>query len=178
MLSQKQRGVLTGMVAAVVASILGIGAAVIFAPRWLLAGGPFPATLAFSLKWDVAVAFCLAASIGALARHRFFTPEDIDGGGLSPGTAKAHILQSTLQNTLEQTVLAVGVHSAWAVAMPAVWLSAVPAAVALFVIGRVLFWRGYGKGAAARSFGFALTFYPSILMLLAIIVYLVRGVFV
>lgn len=178
MLSEKQRGVLAGMVIAVAITVLAIGAAVVFAPPWLLAGGAFPATIAFSLKWDVAIVFCLAASIGMLARHRFFTPEDIDGSGLSPGTARAHVLQSTLQNTLEQAVLAVAVHSAWAVAMPAAWLGAVPAAVALFVIGRVLFWRGYGKGAAARSLGFALTFYPSLLMLLAIIVYLVRGVFV
>jgi len=177
MLSEKQRGVLTGMVAAVVISIAGLGATVVFAPPWLLAGGAFPATIAFSMKWDVAVVFCLAASIGMLARHRFFTPADIDGSGLSPGTAKAHLLQATLQNTLEQTVLAVGVHSAWAVAMPASWSSAVPVAVALFVIGRMLFWRGYGKGAAARSFGFALTFYPSLLMLLAVVVRLVYGMF-
>lgn len=178
MLTRKQRGVLAGMVGGVLLSIPGIGAAVIFAPRWLIPGSPFPATIAFSLKWDVAVMACLAISIGLLAKHRFFTPEDIDGGGRSPGTARAHVLQSTLQNTLEQAVLALGVHSAWAVAMPAAWLGAVPAAVALFVIGRVLFWRGYGKGAAARSFGFALTFYPSVLMLLAIIVYFLLGIFV
>ena len=54
---------------------------------------------------------CLAINIGLLARHRFFTPDDIDGGGLTPGTATAHILQSMLQNTLEQSVLALGVHA-------------------------------------------------------------------
>lgn len=38
----------------------------------------------------------------------------------------------------------------------------------LFVIGRILFRRGYAKGAAARSFGFALTYYPSLLMLFTV----------
>ena len=30
----------------------------------------------------------LAVCIGRLASHRFMTPEDIDGGGLTPGSAE------------------------------------------------------------------------------------------
>jgi hypothetical protein len=74
-----------------------------------------------------------------LARHRFFTPADIDGGGLSQGTSEAQLLQSTLQNTLEQAVLALSVHPIWAAAMPRTWQAAVPAAATLFVFGRLLF---------------------------------------
>ena len=33
---------------------------------------------------------------------------------------------------------------------------------AMFGAGRLLFWWGYVRGAAARAFGFALTFYPSV----------------
>ena len=52
--------------------------------------------------------------------------------------------------------------------MPQAWQAAVPVAVILFVIGRVLFWRGYAHGAPARALGFALTFYPSVVMLVVI----------
>ncbi len=55
----------------------------------------------------------------------------------------------------------------WAVAMPHAWLASIPAAAALFVLGRFLFSRGYAQGAAARAIGFALTFYPTVLMLAA-----------
>ena len=107
-------------------------------------------------------------NIGLLARHRFFTPEDIDGGGLTKGTPQAQVLQSTLQNTLEQTVLGLSTHIVWAVTMPPSWQTAVAAAAILFFVGRVLFWRGYVHGASARALGFALTFYPSVGMLILV----------
>lgn len=125
--------------------------------------------IAFALRADAFLALWLGISIGLLARHRFFSPEDIDGGGLIPGTETANILQATLQNTLEQTVLAVVVHLAWAALMPISWMSAIPAAVVLFLCGRVLFVRGYRGGAPSRAVGFALTYYPSVLMLVLVI---------
>ena len=125
--------------------------------------------IAFALTADALVTLWLAISIGLLARHRFFTPEDIDGGGLSQGTDAANILQASLQNTLEQTVLAVLVHLAWAVVMPVAWISAIPAAVVLFLCGRMLFVRGDRGGAPSRALGFALTFYPSVLMLVLVV---------
>ena len=101
----------------------------------------------------------------------------IDGGGLSRGSEAANVLQSTLQNTLEQSVLAVLVHLAWSVLLPATWISAIPAAVILFLCGRVLFLRGYRGGAASRAIGFALTFYPSVLMLVVVVVAAVLKMF-
>jgi uncharacterized membrane protein YecN with MAPEG domain len=116
-------------------------------------------------------------NIGLLARHRFFTPDDIDGGGLTKGTQQAQVLQSTLQNTLEQAVLAVSVHAMWAAVMPETWQAAVAAAAILFVVGRVFFWRGYAQGAPARALGFALTFYPSVAMVLLIFGKLILALF-
>jgi uncharacterized membrane protein YecN with MAPEG domain len=107
-----------------------------------------------------------------LARHRFFSPEDIDGGGLSAGGPRARVLQATLQNTLEQVVIAALVHMSWAATMPLRWTASLPVAALGFVIGRILFWRGYERGAPGRALGFALTFYPSVVMTL---VMLVRG---
>jgi uncharacterized membrane protein YecN with MAPEG domain len=34
----------------------------------------------------------------------------------------------------------------------------------MFFIGRLAFFAGYAKGAPARAFGFAFTFYPTILL--------------
>lgn len=168
MLTGKQTGVLRGMAAGLAGTLLALGLALAVAPAALLPEPGLPAALAHALRWDALVVACLAINIAMLARHRFFTPDDIDGGGLSAGTPTAHILQSTLQNTLEQTVLALATHAVWATTMPRAAQAAVPVAAMLFVVGRVLFWRGYAHGAPSRALGFALTFYPSVAMLVSL----------
>ncbi len=174
-LSDEQHGVLKGMIAgAVITLVVIVGA--IFIPVSSLPPYAFAGQrIAFALKMDVVIALWLAVSVGLLARHRFFTPEDIDGSGLTPGTGKAHILQANLQNTLEQSVLAVLTHLMWAVVMPLDAISVIRAAVILFLLGRMFFLRGYGRGASSRALGFTLTFYPSILMLLIIAGTLIFG---
>jgi uncharacterized membrane protein YecN with MAPEG domain len=164
-LTVKQRGVLKGMGAGAATAVVVILGAVLAGPMLLPPEATLQERIAFALRADAFVALWLAISIGLLARHRFFTPADIDGGGLTQGTATANILQAALQNTLEQTVLGVLVHLGWAVVMPVTWIAAIPAAVVLFLCGRVLFVRGYRGGAPQRAVGFALTFYPSVLML-------------
>jgi len=87
------------------------------------------------------------------------------------------MLQSLLQNTLEQTVIAIMVYMAWAVTMPAEWSSVVPMAAILFAVGRVLFFSGYEKGAPSRALGFALGFYSSVGMLVCVIGHFLHQVF-
>ena len=157
------------MVAGLLITLFAVTLVVVAPPRGLLPGQGAASALVQALKWDVLLVACLAANIGMLARHRFFTPADIDGGGLSQGTSQAQLLQSILQNTLEQAVLALSVHLTWAAAMPQNWQAAVPAAAILFVFGRLLFWKGYARGAPLRALGFALTFYPSVFMLLLVL---------
>jgi len=169
MLSDAQRGVFRGMAIAMAISAAALLAALLAPPAFLLPSGGFPETLRAALAWDVLVVACLAAAIANLARHRFFSPADIDGSGLTPGTERAHVFQAVLQNTLEQAVLAVGVHAIWAAAMPLAWQAAVPVAAVLFGAGRLRFARGYAAGAPARALGFGLTFYPSVLMLVALL---------
>jgi len=113
----------------------------------------------------------LIASIGRLAKFRFFSPEDIDGSGLTSATNEATVLQSLLQNTLEQLVIAFGVYTAWCLLMPTAWLSAVPLCSLLFAIGRGCFFIGYSHGAPARAFGFALTFYSTVILFLVLLGY-------
>ena len=173
-LTSQQKGVLRGILPALVITIGAFLGAVLWLPVALVADN-VAARLVFALKFDIAVVLILAVTIGALARHRFFSPEDIDGGGLTIGSARAKSLQAILQNTLEQTVLAVMTHLVWAVVAPAMWMVQIPIAVVLFVVGRTLFWRGYQSGAPNRALGFGLTFYPSVLMA-ALSILLVFGV--
>lgn len=172
-LSKAQKGVAAGMATALAVVVVGGGAAIWAAPPRLLAGPAPVDRLAFLAGWDLLVVFWLIVGIMRLARHRFFTPDDIDGGGLTAGTSRAKLLQSELQNTLEQSVLALAVHAAWAFAMPAGWLAAVPVGAWMFFVGRALFMLGYERGAAARAFGFALTFYSSVAMFAVMVIRIV-----
>ena len=177
-LTDKQRGVLKGMSIGAATSLVEIITAILLGPALLSPDASAGERLAFALRADAFLALWLGVSIGLLARHRFFTPEDIDGGGLSRGSETANVLQATLQNTLEQTVLAVLVHMTWATLMPVSWMTAIPAAAILFLSGRVLFIRGYSGGAPSRAAGFALTFYPSVLMLVIVVGAVIRKMFV
>lgn len=168
-LSTKQRGVVRGVLSAALVTVAAFTVVIAWPPSSLLPAADFAARMAFVVHVDLAVAACLAVTIGALARHRFFTPEDIDGGGLTNATGDARTLQAVIQNTLEQSVLAVLAHLAWAATVPRGWMAVVPVATVLFVLGRVLFWRGYAHGAPSRAIGFGLTFYPSVLMIAAAI---------
>ena len=165
----KQRGVVNGIVVGVTVTLVVILGAIYAGPMALSLEATSGERIAFALSVDAIIALWLGISIALLARHRFFSPEDIDGGGLTHGSETAKILQATLQNTLEQSVLAVLVHLSWAVLMPVHWISVIPAAAVLFLCGRVLFLRGYRGGAPTRALGFALTFCPSVLMLLIVV---------
>ena len=176
-LTVKQRGVLKGILIGAAITVAVIAGAILAGPMMLSPEATVVERLSFALWADVFIALWLGISIALLARHRFFTPEDIDGGGLTRGSETASILQATLQNTLEQTVLAVLVHLTWATLMPVSWMSAIPAAVVLFLVGRLLFLLGYRGGAPSRALGFALTYYPSLLMLAIVVVAAVRKAF-
>ena len=125
--------------------------------------------IAFALSGDAIIALWLGISIALLARHRFYSPEDIDGGGLTHGSEKANILQATLAE--HAGTVGSGSASAFVVGNSdaRVWISVIPAAVVLFLCGRVLFVRGYRGGAPTRALGFALTFCPSVLMLVFVV---------
>lgn len=163
-LTRKQIGVLRGMLIASAISVSAIVSGPILSPDLLTPGDDLQSRLAFVWGWDLLIVFWLLATVGTLARRRFFSPEDIDGGASSAGSDGARVHQAIVQNTLEQVVLAVIVHTVCAVFFPIGWMSAIPIAVILFAIGRALFWRGYYGGAPARAVGFGLTFYPTLLL--------------
>lgn len=169
--SDKQSGVVKGMALAMGVSVITIVTAIYFDPfSYALIDNTLGRIEVLGLS-IILPTLILIASIGRLAKFRFFSPEDIDGSALTKGSKDALLLQSLLQNTLEQLVIALCVYSAWCFLMPAAWLSALPLCSLLFAIGRILFFKGYQGGAASRAFGFALTFYSTAILLLVLIVF-------
>lgn len=159
---KEQRRVALGMVAAIVATVvtllLLLTSSVLAVP---ILDTP-AAKLAYAVRLDAPLLAWLGAAIANVARLRFFSAGDIGGSAqaeASPGVLRARAI---LQNTLEQVVFAVGSHCALATQLPAQWVVVLPGLVGLFCTGRALFWLGYRHGAAARAFGFGLTFYPTV----------------
>lgn len=175
-LTDKQRGVRNGVIAGAVITVVGLSAGIVLIPTSLALDSSVADRVAYTLKADILVIFWLVYCIGKLGGHRFNTPEDIDGSGLTIGTEKAKVLQAVLQNTLEEGVLAIVAHLIWAVVMPVTWISGILVAAILFTLGRFLFIRGYAGGAPSRALGFALTFYPSVVMLFVATISVVLGV--
>ncbi|WOT04525.1 MAPEG family protein [Shewanella youngdeokensis] len=171
MLSTKQSGVLKGMLLAMVTSIGGITAAIIYDPFQYAGLNVLSERLTVLGLALILPTLLLIVSVGRLAKFRFFSPDDIDGSGLTPGSHDAVMLQSLLQNTLEQCVIAFAVYTAWVLLMPSNWLSVVPLCSILFAVGRIGFFVGYRRGAPARAFGFALTFYSTVVMFLVLLGY-------
>ena len=94
--------------AAMAAALLTALALLGFAFARAGASVPFADRLQATLRADLFVLLCLAAAIGDVARRRFFSVQDIAAAGpASPAVAAA---RSMLQNTLEQSVLAIGAH--------------------------------------------------------------------
>jgi hypothetical protein len=166
--SAEQRHVIVGMIAgficALVALTLGLTGYGLRA---------MPAELSDRLRMFAAtgllVSLPLFVAIARLAKHRFFTPADIGGDGLSQGTESARVLQAVLQNTLEQSFLAVLAYFAWAIFAPITFGTLPILASIMFIIGRILFFLGYKKGAGSRAFGFTLTFYLTVGMLVCML---------
>jgi hypothetical protein len=118
--------------------------------------------IALWLAASMSISVWLLIGVALLARYRFFTPADIDGGGLSEGTPGAKLLQSLIQNTLEQAALAIPAYGAWLWLAPDGRRGLVIVCAGLFGLGRLLFFLLYRFGAPARALGFTLTFYPTV----------------
>jgi len=174
----KQQGVLRGMLTGATISIALIFVGIKFNPFNYPFNINLETRLKLGLKCCLPLAVVLAVSIGRLAKHRFFTPNDIDSAaGSKQVSNQATILQSIIQNTLEQSLLASITYLAWSVLMPGNLLSVVPLASIAFGIGRLLFIVGYSYGAPSRAVGFTLSFYFTNGMLIYLVFSLVNGIF-
>lgn len=164
-LTEKQKGVIRGVIPAALVTLAGLAGVSLLIPLGALPLDEPGARLAWALPWVLLPILTLMISVMRVANHRFASPDDIDGSALTAGTDRVLLLRAILQNTLEQSVLAVAAYVIWATVMPLRWLRAIPVAALLFVTGRVLFARGYQRGAPGRATGFGLTAYPTFAML-------------
>jgi len=119
--------------------------------------------LAFAARTSAVVLFCVVVAIGMVSTGRRRSPEDIGGAAAGPPSDRLAIRAAFLQNTLEQAVVAVGFYFAFATLASGAWLSVLPVSAAFFLIGRVLFLKGYAKGVEGRAWGMSLTMIPVIL---------------
>ena len=132
---------------------LAWGAAVIWlGPMWK--DVDFLPALAVAL---LVAALPMVAMVGRLAQRRFFDDAIIDGQALS---GAAEIDQRVLQNTAEQLVLAVCI---WPLAGLVLGGGTLLTLGAGFALARVMFWLGYHLSPPLRGFGFAASFYPTVL---------------
>lgn len=123
----------------------------------------------FSYTWILALSFLfpglvLAALIGRLAQRRFFDENIIDGEPFAPGSG-ADIDARVLQNTVELLLLALAL---WPVTGHLLAVDGPGVVLCLgvgFAIARIAFWMGYHISPPLRAFGFAASFYPTLLAL-------------
>jgi MAPEG family len=171
-LKDKQKGVVRGVIPAAALSVVGLCGAPLLLPVSALPADEAGARIAWAVQWVLVPVLTLMVSVASVGNHRFYTPEDIDGSGLTRGTPRIQVLRAVLQNTLEQTVLASAAYVLWAVVMPRSWLWSIAMAALFFVAGRIFFARGYTRGAPGRALGFGLTAYPTFGMLATLAVVL------
>jgi len=176
-LTDKQKGVVRNVIPAAVLTVVGLCGVSLVTPMGALPTDEPAARIAWALQWALLPILALMVSIMRVANYRFASPEDIDGSGLTAGTDRVLVLRAILQNTLEQAVLAVAAYLIWATVMPHSWLRAIPVAALLFVTGRILFARGYQRGAPGRALGFGLTAYPTFGMLATLALLLILRMF-
>ncbi|TVP54760.1 MAG: MAPEG family protein [Halomonadaceae bacterium] len=132
-----------------------------------------PERLAFAAQASIFVLLCVVIAIGMVSTARRFSPEDIGGSAARGPSEHIAIYVAFLQNTLEQAVIAVGLYFALATLLSGPWLALIPIGVLFFLVGRVLFLRGYSRGVEGRALGMTLTMTPTVLGYLLVIVLVV-----
>jgi len=131
--------------------------------------------LAFAAMWWAVPCVTLLVAIAMVSTARRFSPEDIGGQAAGPPSDALAIKAAFLQNTLEQTVVSGGFYFALAAVAGGPWLALLPVAAVLFVTGRVLFYRGYHRGAQGRALGMSLTLMPTALGFIAVAALAISG---
>ena len=169
-LTEQQANVLRGMGLGIFVSLLLVLYGIIFNPFSFSESEAMDDRIVVLARCLLIPLSVLIISIARIARYRFFSSEDIDSTAASTPSSPLLCLQSLLQNTLEQTILAAFVYCLWIVMTPSVWLSVLPLSACCFLIGRILFIKGFRKGAVSRALGFALTFYPTVILFVLIVI--------
>ncbi len=148
----KRRAVGIGMGAGMVWAL-----AVVWLPQRM--GLPFiPAPIALPGAL-IAPGLVTLAMVARLSARRFFDDALIHGADFTPGSP-AWVDQRVMSNTAEQLVLALVV---WPFVAASLGGAVVLAMGLGLAVARLIFWAGYHLWQPLRAFGFAASFYPTVL---------------
>jgi hypothetical protein len=137
MLTRKQLGVLVGMAAGLIATVL-----VLSLPPLVILEPPtsgIDAHLAYAARAAAIAMLWLLAAVANVARARFFSAPDIDGMGFSPASPRLAVDVAIVQNTLEQCVLAAALYFALATLRAPDLTGTITPLLTLFCVGRASF---------------------------------------
>lgn len=104
----------------------------------------------------------MAAMVLAVGLHRFLGNDALEGGAFKG--PRAAVNQRVLINTTEQLVLGLAIWPSAAVHLGDKGPGVLIAMSLSFVVARLFFWAGYHIKPAMRAFGFAATFYPTVVL--------------
>lgn len=124
--------------------------------------------LALLAPWLMCLALPLVYAIARVAIYRFLTGVYRESAHKIPfdhEDLRLQALKNQLQNTFEQALLALIVYLSLLSLLPSQHIGALYLSCVCFLLGRALFFLGYMHRGLARALGFALTFYPQILLL-------------
>ncbi len=148
--------------------LLGMAAGLFWSVCVLWLAGTFVTLPIFALMPTIMTAFLapglvMLLMVARLAQRRFFDEAIIDGAPFAPGSS-ADIDQRVLKNTAEQLVLGLCIWPAAAVILADKGPGVIVVLGLNFAFARVLFWLGYHISPPLRAFGFAASFYPTVLV--------------
>ncbi len=174
-LRDEQNGVVRHSLEALVFCAFVLWAVYSQAPRWFDLPIDQDSRLDLALGSVFVVLFWVLLGVILVSTGRFFSEQDISGSAFAPPSRDIAVKTAFLHNTLEQSVLAIGIYLVSAHWLPASELALIPAAAIRFSIGRAAFRLGSLRGARGRSFGMATTMLPTMALYGIVAVRMVAG---
>lgn len=166
---QRRTGSLVILISAVVAAAIWLAIRYLAPPVPHMIGAGDRLLFAFKC-WALAVLFCFATGIDAVAHERLQSPAFDPLTGYE--TRRLRVNLRYLQNTMEQLIMfTAGLFGLALYSDGSAGMRSVEATAAVWILFRFAFWIGYHRSAAMRSIGA-----PSIALSLIILVYVVARI--
>ena len=131
--------------------------------------------LALVGKAAALAAFPVLAAITAVAAQRL-NAKHFANGDVKRGSA-LDINARFIRNTYEQFLVFFAGNTALALYVSPVDAQTVPILGAMFLIGRLVYWWGYHHNTYIRSFGFGISFYPTVAVYAWLALYVTTGLY-